>query len=52
MGKLMQSILSRDNKIDVPIWQLFASPLEVANKALVIKCPNCGKEIGIKVNIR
>lgn len=38
--------------LDVPLWQLFAPPSEVADKALVIKCPNCGQEIGIKVNIR
>lgn len=27
--------------LGVPIWQLFASPSEVANT--IIKCPHCGK---------
>lgn len=37
--------------LDVPIWQLFASQDEVSPKkdALTINCPNCGKEINIKV---
>lgn len=37
--------------LDVPMWQLFASPDEVNPKkdALTINCPHCGKSINIKV---
>lgn len=37
--------------LDVPMWQLFASPDEVNPKkdALTINCPHCGKIINIKV---
>lgn len=37
--------------LNVPMWQLFASQDEVSPKkdALTINCPNCGKEINIKV---
>ena len=38
--------------LDVPMWQLFASPEEVRPKsdALTLTCPHCGKDINIKVN--
>lgn len=37
--------------LNVPMWQLFASPDEVNPKkdALTLNCPHCGKEINIKV---
>ena len=37
--------------LNVPMWQLFASPEEVQpNKdGLSLTCPHCGKEINIKV---
>ena len=37
--------------LNVPIWQLFASPEEVRPKsdALTLTCPHCGKDINIKV---
>lgn len=37
--------------LNIPIWQLFASPEEVNPKkdALTINCPYCGKDITIKV---
>lgn len=35
--------------LDVPMWQLFASPEEVAEDKNVIICPHCGKSITIKV---
>lgn len=37
--------------LNVPMWQLFASPEEVHPKknSLSITCPHCGKEIDIKV---
>lgn len=37
--------------LNVPMWQLFASPEEVSPKkdSLSLTCPHCGKEINIKV---
>lgn len=37
--------------LNVPMWQLFASPEEVRPKsdALTLTCPHCGKDISIKV---
>lgn len=35
--------------LEVPMWQLFASTDEVRPKGTSIICPNCGKEIKIKV---
>jgi transcriptional regulator with XRE-family HTH domain len=36
--------------LDVPMWQLFASPEEIHPKSdgASITCPNCGKSIKIK----
>lgn len=37
--------------LDVPMWQLFASPDEVSPKSdtATLTCPHCGKNIEIKV---
>ena len=36
--------------LNVPVWQLFANPLEVLSKdSTSITCPHCGKEIQIEV---
>ena len=37
--------------LNVPMWQLFASPEEVQPKkdGLSLTCPHCGKSINIKV---
>lgn len=37
--------------LNVPMWQLFASPEEVQpkNDSLSLTCPHCGKNINIKV---
>ena len=37
--------------LNVPMWQLFASPEEVRPKsdALTLTCPHCGKDINITV---
>lgn len=38
--------------LDVPMWQLFASPEEIQPKSdgSSITCPKCGKSIHIKVD--
>ena len=38
------------NALDVPMWQLFATPneLHVQSNAASITCPHCGKPITIK----
>lgn len=38
--------------LNVPMWQLFASPEEIQPKSdgSSITCPNCGKSIKIKVD--
>lgn len=38
--------------LNVPMWQLFASPEEVQPKkeGLSLTCPHCGKNINIKVD--
>lgn len=37
--------------LNVPMWQLFASPEEVQPKkdGLSLNCPHCGKSINVKV---
>ena len=37
--------------LDVPMWQLFASPEEVAKEAKGVTCPYCGQPITIKTTI-
>lgn len=39
--------------LNVPMWQLFASPEEVqlTSNAHSIKCPKCGNEFPVSVNI-
>lgn len=38
--------------LNVPMWQLFASPEEIQPQSdgVSITCPNCGKSIKIKVD--
>lgn len=36
------------NALDVPVWQLFASPEEVINKGNNYICPVCGTELILK----
>lgn len=38
--------------LNVPMWQLFASPKEIQPQSdgVSITCPNCGKSIKIKVD--
>ncbi len=39
--------------LNVPMWQLFASPEEVQlpSNAHSIKCPHCGNEFSVSVNV-
>lgn len=39
--------------LNVPMWQLFASPEEVqlTSNAHSIKCPKCGNEFSVSVNV-
>ena len=39
--------------LEVPIWQLLASPEEVQlpSNAYSIKCPHCGNEFPVSVNV-
>lgn len=39
--------------LNIPLWQLFASPEEVQSKQdeLVTRCPHCGKPIIVKTII-
>ena len=39
------------NALDVPLWQLFASPEEVAKETKGETCPYCGQPIIIKTTI-
>lgn len=51
-GKMLVETAQRiAEALDVPMWQLFASPEEVQPKkdGLSFTCPHCGKDINIKV---
>ena len=50
-GKLLvETAQTIADALDVPVWQLFANPLEVLSKdSTSITCPHCGKEIQIEV---
>ena len=51
-GKMLVETAQRiAEALDVPMWQLFASPEEVRAKkdGLSLTCPHCGKDINIKV---
>ncbi len=37
--------------LNVPMWQLFASPKEIARQAKNDLCPHCGMPISIKTTI-
>jgi len=52
-GSASISVLSNiANELNVPMWQLFASPEEVQSKkdGFSLTCPHCGKSIKIKVD--
>lgn len=37
--------------LEVPMWQLFASPEEVKNLSLTVKCPKCGELIPVETSV-
>ena len=37
--------------LDVPMWQLFASPEEIAQQTKSDTCPHCGQPIIVKTKI-
>ena len=37
--------------LDIPMWQLFASPAEVAKETKGETCPYCGQPIAIRTTI-
>lgn len=48
-GKMLVETAQRiAETLDVPMWQLFASPEEVKEDANTIICPHCGKKIKIE----
>ncbi len=45
-GKMLVETAQRiAEALDVPMWQLFASPEEVKDDANTITCPHCGGKI-------
>lgn len=38
--------------LEIPIWQLFVSPSDVAFNGTTIKCPNCGREFEVELKIK
>lgn len=45
-GKMLVETAQRiAESLDVPMWQLFASPAEVKEDANIITCPHCGGKI-------
>lgn len=38
--------------INVPVWQLFASPEEVKNSSLTVKCPKCQHEFEVELKTK
>lgn len=47
----LETIKKFASVLDVPMWQLFASPAEVAKEAKGETCPYCGQPIAIKTTI-
>lgn len=38
--------------LEIPIWQLFVSPSDVAFNGTTIKCPKCGQEFEVELKIK
>lgn len=47
----LETIKKFASVLDVPMWQLFASPKEIARQAKNDLCPHCGMPISIKTTI-
>jgi len=55
-GKMLVETAERiANVLEVPMWQLFASPEEVQQRKgedeAVITCPYCGERIAVRIDI-
>lgn len=51
-GKLLvETAQSIANTLEVPLWQLFASPSEVSSSSHLKVCPHCGQALNIRIDI-
>ncbi len=49
-GKMLIETAERIAKaLDVPMWQLFADPVEVSEDGMKFVCPHCGKAITVEL---
>lgn len=49
-GKMLIETAERIAKaLDVPMWQLFADPIEVSEDGTKLVCPHCGKAITVEL---
>ena len=49
-GKMLIDTAERIAKaLDVPMWQLFADPVEVSEDGKRLVCPHCGKAITVEL---
>ena len=52
MGKFIKQLQNKiATALNVPMWQLFASPEEVTKETKSELCPHCGQPIAIKTTI-
>ena len=52
-GKMLVETAQRiADKLEVPMWQLFASPEEVKNSSLTVKCPKCQHEFEVELKTK
>lgn len=52
MGKFIKQLQNKiATALNVPMWQLFASPEEVTKETKSELCPHCGQSIAIKTTI-
>ena len=49
-GKMLIETAERIAKaLDVPLWQLFADPIDVSHGGNKLVCPHCGKPIRVEL---
>ena len=52
MGKFIKQLQNKiATALNVPMWQLFASPEEIAQQTKSDLCPHCGQPIVVKTKI-